>query len=89
MAGGDDGHHLGPAAETTRSRMRAGDALAEDCEVRSDTEMALDSCHAKTESADDLVEDQQRAELVTQVAHLRGVALLNGHGVALRSQRLQ
>ena len=57
------------AADTAGHRVAAGDALAEHRQVGVDAEVARGTAHPDPKAGHHLVEDQQRAELVAQLAH--------------------
>ena len=55
---------------TACHRIPAGDAFAENGQVRLDPKVALRAAHAQPEPGDHFIKDEQRAKLVAQLAHL-------------------
>lgn len=79
-------HDVAPPADGAGHGVAPGEALAEHGDVRHDAEIGLCAAHADAEARDDLVEDQQRAELVAQRAHLPVVVREDGPRAALGAQ---
>src|SRR5687767_7455903 len=82
-------HHLAAAAQSTSHRIAARDALAEHGQVGLHAEIALSAAHAEAESGHDFIEDQQRAELITQLADTRVEVTRYGARTAFRAKRLK
>src|SRR5205085_12184311 len=62
--------YLAPPAHAAGHWVAAGDALAEHRQVGLDAEVALRAAQAQPKAGHNLVEDQQRAKLVAERAHL-------------------
>ena len=87
-AAGEARHDVAAAADAAGHRVAAGDALAEDGEVGAHAEVPLRPAQPEPEPGDDLVEDEQRAELVAQLAHGGVEAERHRPRAALRADRL-
>ena len=87
-AAGQQHHHLAAPADTAGHGVTAGDAFAEDGQVRHHAEVALGTAHAGAEAADHLIENQQGAELVAELAQIGVEVLVRRAGAAFRAERL-
>ena len=88
-AGAEHRHDVLAAADAAGHRVAARDGLAEHREVGRHAEVACGAAHPDPEAGDDLVEDEQGAELVAQLAH-PGVEVLGRRaGARLRAERLE
>ena len=86
-AGREAHDHIRTPAYATRHRVAAGQAFAEHGQVRLDIEVTLRAAQSQPEAGHNLIEDQQCAELITQLAHF--LIEIEGHraGAALGSER--